>query len=162
VGGLALRLEPVDLTQLAQAAADRLGREAPRQGIHVVETGRVVVRGDPEQLEDVLAHLIDNAVRYSPQGGDVDASLAERNGFGVVSVRDYGVGIPWERQRRIFERFYRAHVGTPYDYGGLGVALYLSKQIVTRQGGQMWFESEEGKGSTFYFSLPLAEEQTRG
>jgi signal transduction histidine kinase len=100
--------------------------------------------------------LLDNAILYSPGGGDVDVSVAVREGYGVVSVRDYGIGIPKERQARIFERFYRAHAGTPYDVGGLGIRLYLSRQLVTRLGGQMWFESVEGEGSTFNFSLRLA------
>jgi signal transduction histidine kinase len=56
----------------------------------------------------------------------------------------------------MFERFYRAHIGTPYDYGGLGVGLYISREIARQHGGDIWFESEEGKGSTFHFSLPLA------
>ena len=76
----------------------------------------------------------------------------------VVSVRDQGIGIPISKQGRIFQRFYRAHTGTPYDYGGTGVGLYISKEIVSRHGGRTWFESEEGRGSTFYFSLPARSE----
>jgi signal transduction histidine kinase len=73
----------------------------------------------------------------------------------VVSVRDHGVGIPEEKCARIFECFYRAHTDTPHDYGGMGTGLYLSRAIVTRHGGEMWFESEEGRGSTFHVRLPL-------
>ena len=65
-----------------------------------------------------------------------------------------GSGIPSESQGRIFERFYRAHTDTQYDYGGMGVGLYLSREIVTRLGGEMGFRSTRGVGSTFYFSLP--------
>jgi signal transduction histidine kinase len=68
-------------------------------------------------------------------------------------VRDHGVGIPRDKQDRIFERFYRAHTDTPHDYGGMGVGLYISREIVRQQGGRMWFESEEGGGSKFCFSL---------
>jgi signal transduction histidine kinase len=77
----------------------------------------------------------------------------------VVWVRDHGLGIPADRRARIFERYYRAHAGTPHDYGGLGVGLDLSREIVARHGGRIWFESEEGHGSTFSFSLPLAPEE---
>jgi len=70
-------------------------------------------------------------------------------------VKDHGVGIPRDKQRHIFERFYRAHAGTPYDYGGLGIGLFVAHEIVERHGGHLWFESEEGLGSTFSFTLPL-------
>jgi signal transduction histidine kinase len=74
----------------------------------------------------------------------------------TVSVSDRGLGIPPERQARIFERYYRAHAGTPEDYGGLGLGLDMSREIVLQHGGHMWFESAPGVGSTFHFSLPLA------
>jgi two-component system sensor histidine kinase VicK len=70
-------------------------------------------------------------------------------------VRDQGVGIPPEKHARIFERFFRAHTDTPHDYGGMGTGLYLSRAIVARHGGEIWFESEEGRGSTFHVRLPL-------
>jgi signal transduction histidine kinase len=75
-----------------------------------------------------------------------------------VSVADEGVGIPIERQAQIFERYYRAHAGTPQDYGGLGLGLEMSREVVERQGGRMWFESNPGAGSTFHFGLPLQRE----
>ena len=68
------------------------------------------------------------------------------------------MGIPADRQAGIFERFYRAHAGTPHDYGGLGVGLYLSREIARRHGGELRFESEEGRGSRFQLTLPLAED----
>jgi two-component system, OmpR family, phosphate regulon sensor histidine kinase PhoR len=73
-------------------------------------------------------------------------------------VEDHGLGIAPDRQARIFERYYRAHAGTPEDYGGLGLGLDVSREIVARHGGRMWFESEAGRGSTFHFSLPLSTE----
>jgi signal transduction histidine kinase len=76
----------------------------------------------------------------------------------IVAVRDQGVGIPADRQRHVFERFYRAHAGTAQDYGGLGVGLDLARAIVERHGGRIWFESAPGAGSTFHFSLPAARE----
>jgi signal transduction histidine kinase len=113
------------------------------------------VRGERDRLEQVLLTLLDNAIRYSPEGGEVDVGVSVEGGEAVVSVTDRGVGIPAEKQSRIFERFYRAHTGTHYDYGGMGVGLYISREIVRRLGGKLWFESREGEGSTFRFSLPL-------
>ena len=74
----------------------------------------------------------------------------------VVSELTDGVGIPIDKQPHIFQLFYRAHTDTPFDYGGMGIGLYISKHLIAEQGGRLWFESEEGKGSTFYFSVPLA------
>jgi signal transduction histidine kinase len=76
-------------------------------------------------------------------------------GEAIVTVHDHGVGIPADRQARIGQRFYRAHTGTPYDYGGMGVGLYIAKEIAARHGGKLWFKSEQGRGSAFSFSLPL-------
>jgi signal transduction histidine kinase len=72
----------------------------------------------------------------------------------LVSVRDQGIGIPVQRQGRLFQRFYRAHAETEYDYGGMGVGLFLSYEIVQAHQGQIWFSSEEGVGSVFSFRLP--------
>jgi len=71
-----------------------------------------------------------------------------------LGVQDQGIGIPAEKQVRVFQCFYRPHGDTPYDYGGMGVGLYISQEIVERHGGAMWFESTEEAGSTFYFRLP--------
>ena len=117
------------------------------------------VLADRERIGQVVASLFENAVRFSPRGGDVEAEVTRRDAHAVVSVRDHGLGIPHERQSRIFERFYRAHAGTDQDYGGLGIGLDVSREIVARHGGRIWFESAPGEGSTFSFSLPLAPEE---
>jgi signal transduction histidine kinase len=80
----------------------------------------------------------------------------------IFSVRDHGMGIPVERQEHLFECFYRAHAGTPDDIGGLGVGLYISREILQRLGGRIWFESEPGKGSLFAFRMPLEAGDERG
>ena len=154
-GSLGLTMERIDLPELVEEVADRLALVAPKHRLRLVHADPVVVQADRDRLEQVLVNLIDNAIRYSPKGGDLDLAVRVQGEEAVVSVKDCGVGIPADKQARIFERFYRAHTGTPYDYGGMGVGLYISKEIVARHGGKMWFESEEGKGSTFYFSLPL-------
>jgi signal transduction histidine kinase len=114
----------------------------------------VALTGDRERLREVMHILLDNAVRYSPAGGDVDIELTVSDGGAVVSVQDQGVGIASTRQPRIFERFYRAHTDTPYDFGGTGLGLYVAKRIVELHQGSMWFESTEGRGSRFSFRLP--------
>jgi signal transduction histidine kinase len=100
---------------------------------------------------------VDNAIRYSPPGGDVDIDVVPSGKSVVISVRDRGIGIPADQQNRIFELFFRAHAGTSHDVGGLGIGLFMAREITIRHGGAMWFESEEGRGSTFYMRLPRAE-----
>lgn len=116
--------EQVDLPALVDEVVDRRALIAPRHQLHVSIAGPVVVRADRDRLEQVLVELLDNAVRYSPAGASIDVVVARRDGEAVVSVSDHGVGIPREKQARIFKRFYRAHTGTPSDYGGM--TLHLS------------------------------------
>jgi signal transduction histidine kinase len=154
-GPLELRIERIDLAETVNAVVSRMASSNPKHQIRFVKADEIVVEGDRARLEQVLANYIDNAVKYSPNGGRVDVDLRVMESDAVVSVRDYSVGIPKSKQKRIFERFYRAHTRTPHDYGGMGVGLFLSKEIISRHRGRVWFESEEGKGSIFYFSLPL-------
>ena len=117
----------------------------------------VVVSADRLRLEQAARRLVDNAIRYSPLGGDVDIDVAPSDNDVMISVRDRGIGIPADQQNRIFELCFRAHAGTTHDVGGLGIGLFMAREITVRHGGAMWFESEEGRGSTFYMRLPRAE-----
>ncbi len=156
LGGPDLRQERYDIAEQLAQVADRVQRSVDNR-LRVEPTSAVPVLADRERIEQVLLNLFDNAVKYSPRGGDIEARVERRDGEAVVAIRDHGLGIPREKQARVFERFYRAHAGTHDDYGGIGVGLDTSHGIVARHGGRMWFESEEGLGSTFFFSLPLAE-----
>lgn len=155
VGRMQLVLGELDLSRLVERVVERAAMVAPRHQIRIVHREPAVVLGDRQRLEYVLNSLVDNAVRYSPKGGDVEIESRVQGGEVMVAVRDHGVGIPKEKQSRIFQRFYRAHTDTPYDYGGMGVALYISKAIIEKHGGRIGFESQEGVGSRFYFTLPL-------
>ena len=161
-GKLDLVMEKVNLLDLAEQVVDHMSLSATKHRIAVTRSLPVVVLGDRERLEQLLANLISNAVKYSPGGGEIDVSVRAEGTDAVVKVLDRGVGIAAEKQRHIFERFYRAHTGTPFDYGGMGVGLYISKEIVGRHGGRIWFESQEGEGSTFSFSLPLWRGESAG
>jgi signal transduction histidine kinase len=115
-----------------------------------------VVSGDRDRLEQVLGNLIENAVKYSPDGSDISVSVETRNDQVVTSVCDRGIGIPTDELGQVFERFHRGRQVSSTNYGGLGLGLYITKQIVERHGGSIWVESKEGAGTTFYFSLPAA------
>ena len=165
LGRLELAREPVPLEPLVRRAAARAARAAPRHAVRVeapAPPGGLVVVGDPQRLAQVLQRLLDNAVRYSPGGGEIEVALARERGRALVAVTDHGVGIPARRRARIFQRFYRAHTDTPIDPGGMGVGLYICNEIIARHGGEMGFSSEEGVGSRFHFSLPLAEGEGDG
>ncbi|TAK35053.1 MAG: PAS domain-containing protein [Chloroflexota bacterium] len=155
-GRLELHLAQLDLSELADSTVAHTQLTTEKHRLLFQSPALVLVNGDRGRLEEVLNTLLENAIRYSPQGGQIETTVRVVDGEAVLSVQDHGVGIPEDKQDRIFERFYRAHTGTPYDYGGMGVGLFISKEIITRHGGRMWFESEEGKGSTFYFGLPVA------
>jgi two-component system sensor histidine kinase VicK len=104
----------------------------------------------------VLDNLIGNAIKYSKEGGKIEVALDERDNQIVFSVQDWGVGIPRHQHRRVFEKFFRSRNESRYRTDGVGIGLYLAKAIVRHCGGDVWFESEDGKGSTFFFSLPVA------
>lgn len=159
VGGGELRRERFDLGELAEEVVRSVHGAHGR--VVVARAQRAAVEADRDRIAQVVAALVENALRFSPGGAGVQASITRGEREAVVAVRDHGVGIPPERQGRIFERFYRAHAGTPEDLGGLGLGLDVSREIVARHGGRIWFESEPGAGSTFSFSLPLAAEEAR-
>ena len=158
VGGAELRRERFDLGALLAETADALRARVAGRRI-LVEPTAAAVLADRDRVGRVISSLLENAIRFSPRGGDVEAALIRQGAEAVVSVRDHGLGIPPERQARVFERYYRAHAGTSQDYGGLALGLDASREIVSRHGGRIWFESQPGQGSVFSFSLPLAPEE---
>ena len=156
LGRLVLHREPVELTAMLRSVV-RWAAPATRHRLVVNAPEAVAVSADRARLEQAVRQLVDNAIRYSPLGGDVEIDVAPSDNDVMISVRDRGIGIPADQQNRIFELYFRAHAGTPHDVGGLGIGLFMAREITIRHGGVMWFESEEGRGSTFYMRLPRAE-----
>jgi signal transduction histidine kinase/ActR/RegA family two-component response regulator len=120
---------------------------------------RAVVEGDRVRLEQVLVNLLTNAIKYSPQGDPITLKVEKRSGEVRISVSDQGIGIPAEDQDKLFQRFFRAYNATARNYGGLGIGLYVSNEIVRGHGGHFEVQSEPGRGSTFTVFLPLAHAQ---
>jgi PAS domain S-box-containing protein len=160
LGRLTLRRQRFDLCELVDQVLERMRGVSTQHRLVFEHKGPVLVDADWDRIDQVLSNLLDNAIKFSPDGGVIELSLTTRDSTAVVSVRDHGLGIPRERQGQLFERFYRAHAGLASDRGGMGIGLHLSEQLMQRHGGRLWFESEEGQGSTFSFSLALAEEET--
>jgi two-component system phosphate regulon sensor histidine kinase PhoR len=151
-------LEDVDLAGLSNDATERLRLFAERQGVtlHVAVAAPVpTVRGDPARLGQVLINLVHNAVKFSPDGGDVTVDVREDGETVVVSVTDHGVGIPRAAQDRIFERFYKVdRARVRGETGGTGLGLAIARHVIEQHHGRIWVESVEGVGSTFSFALP--------
>jgi PAS domain S-box-containing protein len=115
------------------------------------------VAGDRDKIRQVLVNLIENAVKYSPEGGTVEVHVEPLERRLLVSVRDEGLGIPLTEQQRIFEKFYRLDPNLTRGVGGTGLGLYICRELVRRMNGRLWVASKEGQGSTFFVELPLAE-----
>jgi len=113
------------------------------------------VRMDTEKIELAFQNFLDNAIRYNHIGGKVIVSLKYDKKEIEVAVKDTGIGIPKDQQDRVFSRFFRAANVMREGTDGTGLGLFITKNIIEAHGGKVWFESEENKGSTFYFSLPM-------
>jgi PAS domain S-box-containing protein len=114
-----------------------------------------VITADGAKIEQVLINFLNNAIKYSPNTARIEVQVMTSEGQAIVSVTDFGIGIPPQHLEDIFNRYFRAHPDS--SSGGLGLGLYISKEIVLRHGGDIRVESKEGEGSVFYFSLPLPE-----
>lgn len=155
-GALKLEKEPVLIPRLAQRVLEEITLKAEKHNFTVkFAPSFPVIEADARCVEQVLRNLVENAIKYSPEGGKVVITGEVKDGKVIVSVSDEGVGIPPEHQGKVFERFYRVDNlltrGTP----GSGLGLSITKGHVEAHGGEVWLKSEVGKGSKFYFSLPL-------
>jgi signal transduction histidine kinase len=120
------------------------------------EPGLPPVAGDPDKVRQVLTNLVDNAIKYSPDGGPVEVGVLRRDHCVRFRVADRGIGIPQVEQRRIFDKFYRVDPNLTRGVGGTGLGLYICRELVGRMAGTIWVESREGEGSRFSFELPAA------
>ncbi len=127
--------------------------------LHVEVAGNLPpVRGDAARLAQVYVNLLHNAVKFSPDGGDVTVTVRVEDDRVVSAVADHGVGIPQAASARIFERFYKVdRARVRGEAGGTGLGLAIARHIIDRHGGTIWVESAEGAGSTFRFALPIAD-----
>ena len=155
MGRPAIRSEKVDLVQLVADVVAEFDRESARAVLFEPRCARAVVRADRFRTQQVLANVISNAVKHSPADQPVRVETTTSDGVCVVSVTDRGGGIPATEQERIFERFYRVGNSTTQATGGVGLGLYIAKELVESMAGRMWVSSVAGEGSTFSFSLPL-------
>lgn len=153
-GKLEYAFAKVDLTELINNSIENATLIHPLTHFIINDGSNYFVNGNSERLEQVLMNFINNAVKYSPQNKDVIIQTSLHNGNVRVSVIDSGIGLSAEQKERIFERFYRVE-DKKYMTSGLGMGLYICAEIIGYHNGTIGVESEVGKGSTFYFELPL-------
>lgn len=154
-GQMVYHFTSVDLAGLLSDAIDPFLQEEGEPVIRLeIASGLPLVYGDADRLRQVLVNLLSNAIKFSPQGGEITVS-ARPEGAGVtILVADQGLGIPCEEIPKLFNKFQRVERHETRGIGGTGLGLALAKQIITAHQGTMWVESEVGKGSTFFFTLP--------
>jgi PAS domain S-box-containing protein len=156
---LVLALEPLDLRDVLEVATQAMDPIADGHHPLLVEAGEeeVPFQGDRGRLIIILSNLIDNAIKYSPAGGEVACRLAVDDGQAVISVSDRGIGISEEDQELLFTRFGRVITDENSHIAGTGLGLYLARQLARLHGGDIKLESAPGQGSTFRLLLPLEE-----
>ncbi|MEO7141107.1 MAG: PAS domain S-box protein, partial [Ferruginibacter sp.] len=115
-----------------------------------------IVFGDRERICQVITNLITNAIKYSPGAERIMVRIKTENNEVILSVQDYGIGIPTDKLEKVFEQFYRVSGDMQHTFPGLGLGLFIASEIIKREGGRIWVNSKEGEGSTFYVALPLA------
>jgi two-component system phosphate regulon sensor histidine kinase PhoR len=156
-GQTALRLTPFDLGPVVEEVSGHFQARAEAKGIALeaaLPEGLPRVIAEPDRLRQVLVNLLDNALKFTPQGGRVKISVSDKGQAVEVSVSDTGIGIPAEHLPHIFERFYK--VDRSRRDQGTGLGLAIAKHIVQAHGGEVRVESREGQGSTFSFTVPKA------
>ena len=155
-GQLSIEQAPVDLGRLVRRV---IAEVRPSLAQHVIEEyiggPHLQIMGDELRLEQVLQNLLQNAIKYSPAGGIITVRLAQHNDMARVSISDEGIGVPADAMPRLFQRFYRADNADPRHISGMGVGLYVVREILQLHGGHVEVESVEGSGSTFTVVLPL-------
>jgi two-component system phosphate regulon sensor histidine kinase PhoR len=150
----------VDAGEVAQDVVATMSEHAPKSVRLSLVTPPLVpaLSTDPDKFRQVLINLIENAIKYSPEGGRVEVTLEPRDSHLSLSVRDEGLGIPAHEQRLIFDKFYRVDPNLTRGVGGTGLGLYVCRELVRLMGGRIWVDSAHGTGSTFYVELPLEAE----
>ncbi|OGO40113.1 MAG: hypothetical protein A2Z04_08620 [Chloroflexi bacterium RBG_16_57_9] len=159
--GIVLRKEPVEIDELLMEVYQQAQVIADGVTVNLGHPDHAVVTGDPDRLKQLLLNLADNAIKYTPKGGQVHLALERSDGWVRIAVADTGVGIPAEDMPHIFDRFYRVDKARSREKGGTGLGLAIAQWLAQVHGGRIEVHSEIGKGSTFTVWLPEATREGR-
>jgi PAS domain S-box-containing protein len=156
-----LTIEPklTDLATLFRQVVERLKPQLAEGKLNIIDNipgDLPKISIDPVLISNVYTNLLGNSIKYTHEGGTIEIKIEKNKDSLISSVKDTGVGIPLADQKHLFERFYRGSNVSQTSIGSTGLGLYLAKEVVEASGGTIWFITQEGKGSTFYFSLPLS------
>ena len=163
-GSVAVAKKPVSLPQIAEEVISEHRLAATDKGVKLKlnrSNKPLRIISDGVVLKEILSNLLSNGIKYTPEGGTVTVVISTKGNQVILSVADTGVGIPPESQKNVFSKFFRADNVVKQETSGTGLGLYLVKGLVMELNGDVWFESEEDKGSTFYISLPLLPQSIR-
>lgn len=155
--------EDVDLGEIVDKAIFELKELISEREIEIkkrIAPDLPFIFADAARMKTVIKNLVSNAIKYSHQKGEVEVNLKSNGKNIILVVKDWGVGIPRYQHRKVFEKFFRSTNEARYRTDGIGLGLYLARAIVENLGGKLWFESEAGKGSTFYISLPAVQKSS--
>jgi PAS domain S-box-containing protein len=153
-GRLEFHQQEFDFNELINEVVEDLQLTTEKHTLTTQLDKSITVNGDRERIGQVITNLITNAIKYSPHSNKIIIKTTTSPENVTVCVQDFGVGIPKDKQQKVFEQFFRVSGPAHSTIPGLGLGLYISSEIIKRQGGRIWVESEEGKGSTFCFTLP--------
>ncbi|MXV52320.1 hypothetical protein GS399_15195 [Pedobacter sp. HMF7647] len=154
-GQLILNKTWINLANLINGCCDHV-RLAGTHEIILKGNTELMVCADYVRIDQVIVNLVNNAVKYAPHSKEIIINIGLSNGMALVSVKDFGIGISPEKMPHLFDRYYRVDT-SGVQFSGLGLGLYISAEIIKRHNGQIWVESELGKGATFYFTLPIEQ-----
>ncbi|MDR0976275.1 MAG: hybrid sensor histidine kinase/response regulator [Prevotellaceae bacterium] len=159
IGKLSTVFQDIDATEVVDSVAEMFSFSAKLKNIsiHIEKSPKLLVRADVDMLKTIIRNLLSNAVKYSQESSEIIIREEERDGKAVISVQDYGCGISQEGQKKLLHTDTHFSTFGTQNEEGSGLGLLLCKEFVTRNGGELWFTSEEGIGSIFSFSLPLAK-----
>lgn len=160
-GRVEMRLAEIDLADVVREVAERMRLLSKGHEIETKVEGAAPIVADRDRIEQVFENLVGNAVKYSPEGGRIDVSLRVNGANAVVSVCDQGIGVAPGEVEKIFGLFYRSPDPRADHVGGLGLGLYISREIVSRHHGRLWAERNAEAGTTFHVTLPLAQVRSR-
>ena len=159
-GQIRLYLQPTDLALIIRGLIKNKEKEIKRKNLAISFTIEhepfPKVRTEMNKIKQALVNILSNAISYTPDGGKIMIELKLEGDLALLVISDNGVGIPKEDQKLVFTRFFRSANATKMETSGTGLGLYISKAFIEASGGRLWFKSEPGKGTSFYFTLPVA------